>query len=248
MYDFNGQRILVTGSTRGIGRAIAYRLGSLGARVGIHGRAAKTVEPACRELAADGMDVIPVPGDLSQPAVAEDVVSTFVHETGGLDALVNNAGGGKAAAFRAMSPQRWRATQAANTEAVVAASREAYGIMRRQGHGGIVNVASLAAHGPGKWMGADYAASKAAVVSVTRSLAFEAARFGIRVNAVSPGLVSTDMTAVLSDEMKEGLGIPLGRLGKPDEVAAVVVFLLSEDVAYVSGQVLHVDGGLWMRG
>jgi 3-oxoacyl-[acyl-carrier protein] reductase len=248
MHDFNGQRILVTGSTRGIGRAIARRLGTVGARVGIHGRSAESVEPACRALGAGGVDAIPTPGDFSNPEAAADVVAAFVAQAGGIDALVNNAGGGKAAAFRAMSPERWRATQAANLEAAVVACRTAYNPMRRQGHGTIVNMASLAAHGPGKWMGADYAASKAGVISVTQSLAFEAARYGIRVNAVSPGLIDTDMTAVLSEEMKAGLGIPLGRLGRAEEVANVVAFLLSDDAAYITGQVLHVDGGLWTRG
>lgn len=120
--------------------------------------------------------------------------------------------------------------------------------MRQQKSGAIVNVASLAAHGPGRWMGADYAASKAGLVSLTYSLALEAARLGIRVNAVSPGMIETDMTAHLTAELRTNVGIPLQRFGKPEEVAQVVAFLLGDASAYMTGQVVHVDGGLWMRG
>jgi 3-oxoacyl-[acyl-carrier protein] reductase len=97
-------------------------------------------------------------------------------------------------------------------------------------------------------MGADYAATKAGLVSLTQSLALEAARFGIRCNAVSPGFIETDMTADLPEENRKALGIPLRRLGQPSEIAAVVAFLMSEESSYMTGQVLHVDGGLWMNG
>lgn len=247
MSTFKDKAILVTGSTRGIGRAVAAMLASSGAIVGVHGRDHAKVETARAELAAGtGARIIAVPGDLSDPAVAAIVVSTFAREAGRLDGLVNNAGGGKAVAFRGMKLQEWRTTFSINLEAAMMASKEAYEIMRKQGGGAIVNVASLAAHGPGKWMGADYAASKAGLVSMTKSLAFEAARFGIRVNAVSPGMVATDMTAALTDEMKRGLGIPLGRLADPREVASAVLFLLSEESSYITGEVLHVNGGLLM--
>ena len=119
--------------------------------------------------------------------------------------------------------------------------------MRKQKSGGIVNMASISAHGPGKWMGADYAASRAALVSMTQSLALEAARFGVRCTAVSPGFIETDMTADLPDATRDGLSIPLKRMGTPAEVAAVVAFLLGPDAAYMTGQVLHVGGGLWMH-
>jgi 3-oxoacyl-[acyl-carrier protein] reductase len=238
--------ILVTGSTRGIGRAIATRLLEEGAVVGIHGRDAATAESVAREL--PGERTIPIAADLSDPDAAGELVRRFIESAGRIDGLVNNAGGGRAVAFRGITGEAWRQTFQVNVDSAVAATQAAYTPMRKQKAGAIVNIASLAAHGPGKWMGADYAASKAALVSLTQSLALEAARFGIRCNALSPGFVETDMTAEMPDDARAGLGIPLGRLARPEEVAAVTAFLLSDESSYMTGQVLHVDGGLWMSG
>jgi 3-oxoacyl-[acyl-carrier protein] reductase len=246
MGNFKDKAFLVTGSTRGIGRAIAGMLSAQGAIVGIHGRDAARVAAVCAELSKNGSTTIPAPCDLSDPATAPEMVRSFHKTAGKLDGLVNNAGGGKALAFRGLTLDSWRMTFKLNLEAAMLATREAYEIMRKQGCGSIVNIASLAAHGAGKWMGADYAASKAGLVSMTRSLAFEAGRYGIRVNAVSPGMVNTDMTAPLTDDMKKGLGIPMGRLADPGEIASAVLFLLSDDASYITGDVLHVNGGLAM--
>jgi 3-oxoacyl-[acyl-carrier protein] reductase len=246
MNDLSDKKILVTGSTRGIGLAVAAALAEQGAVVGIHGRDIAKAQAAADSLQGSTGRLIALAADFSDPAEASAVVKRFVEAAGGLDGLVNNAGGGKAAAFRGMKLDSWRATFRSNLEAAMEACREAYVIMRGGRCGSIVNMASISAHGPGKWMGADYAASKAGLVSMTKSLAFEAARLGIRVNAVSPGIVETDMTAALSEEMKKGLNIPLGRTARPEEIASVVRFLLSDESSYITGQVLHVNGGLYM--
>ena len=245
MFDFSSRCVLVTGSTRGIGRAIARRLLAAGATVGIHGRDEARCASAAADLQAEaGGTAIPLHADLDDPAGAGRLVERFRGLAGRLDGLVNNAGGGRAVAFRGMTLERWRATFAVNLEAAMTASRQAYLIMREQRAGAIVNIASISAHGPGKWMGADYAASKAGLVSLTRSLAFEAGRLGVRVNAVSPGVIETDMTGSLTDAMRKGLGVPMGRLGRPEEVAGAAAFLLSDLAAYITGEVLHVNGGL----
>jgi 3-oxoacyl-[acyl-carrier protein] reductase len=243
MYDLADKAVLVTGSTRGIGNAIARLLASHDAAVGVHGRDENTVGAVCRDI---GPRAVPVVADLSDPENGAKLIEHFHAAAGRIDGLVNNAGSGRALAFRAMTVDTWEQTFRVNLEAAMMAARAAYEIMRKQGHGNIVNVASLAAHGPGKWMGADYAASKAGLVSLTRSLAFEAARHGIRVNAVSPGMVETDMTASRPEKNRKALNIPLDRLGTPEEIAHAVAFFLSEASGYITGQVLHVNGGLLM--
>ncbi len=239
-----GKHILVTGSTRGIGRAIAESLVAQGAVVGINGRSSDAVSDVCKSIGSD--KTIPLPLDLGEVDAGAELVRLFVAQVPSMDGLVNNAGTGQAAPFRAMTSEKWQKTFRLNLESAMTASREAYNAMRKAKAGVIVNISSISGHGPGKWMGADYAASKAGIVSLTKSLAFEAGRFGIRVNAVSPGFVETDMTSALTADMKEALPIPMKRFGKPDEIASAVLWLLSDDSAYITGQVLHVDGGLYM--
>lgn len=247
MQDLKDKVVLVTGSTRGIGRAVAEALVAQGARLSLHGRSPERTA-AVREELGNGERIQALAADLTVPDWGGRLVEQVIQRFGRIDGLVNNAGGGKAASFRALELEEWRRTQAVNVESALMASQAAYNAMRQHRTGSIVNISSIAAHGPGKWMGADYAASKAALVSLTKSLAFEAARFGIRCNAVSPGFVETDMTAPLTAERQQGLGIPLGRMAKPAEIAQTVLFLLSDASSYITGQVVHVDGGLWMGG
>jgi 3-oxoacyl-[acyl-carrier protein] reductase len=244
--DLKNKNILVTGSTRGIGRGIAETLLAAGATVGIHGRDPQQVDQICQEIDPNRRQTIPLSADLGQDKAPNDLVASFVAKIERLDGVVNNAGGGKAIAFRGVTNEKWRNTFKINLDAAMQICQSAFNIMRKQKSGCIVNITSMAAHGPGKWMGADYAASKAALVSLTKSLAFEAARLGIRVNAVSPGMVETDMTEFLPEKMRNGLNIPMQRFATPAEIGKPTAFLLSETSNYITGQVLHVDGGLWM--
>ncbi len=241
-----GQVALVTGASRGIGAAIAQELARLGmqvvgtatteegaARIG----AALAAHPGCRGAALDVNDA----------AAAEALLDGIVKAQGGLHVLVNNAGITRDMLAMRLKDDDWDAVLDTNLKAVFRLCRAAMRPMMKQRYGRIVNVTSVvgASGNPGQ---ANYAAAKAGVAGMSRALARELGSRGITVNCVAPGFIATDMTAALSDEQKNALAaqIPLGRLGQPDDVAHAVAFLASPAAGYVTGQELHVNGGMYM--
>ena len=247
----SGKRALVTGSTTGIGAACARRLAAAGALVMVSGRHAARGAAVVREISAAGGRAQFAAADLREAGSAERLAETTLERLGGLDILVNNAGILYTANALVTSDAQWAETFAVNVHALFALSRAAVRHMRRVGGGAIVNIASeWGLNGEPNHVA--YCASKGAVVQITRCMALDHAREGIRVNAVCPGEIHTqmvdDILAKRGGDLNENLkalaaGIPMRRLADPDEVARCVEFLASDLASYVTGVNLPVDGG-----
>jgi len=243
--NLKGQIALVTGASRGIGAAIAQELALRGATVV---GTATTDEGAARvtqALQAQGGRGVRL--DVNDAAAAEAVVDGIVKQHGGLQVLVNNAGITRDMLAMRLKDEDWDAVVDTNLKAVFRMSRAVMRTMMKQRYGRIVNITSVvgASGNPGQ---ANYAAAKAGVAGMTRALARELGSRGITVNCVAPGFIETDMTAALPEEQHKALlgQIPLGQLGKPADVAHAVAFLASPQAGYVTGQELHVNGGMYM--
>ena len=242
--ELAGRVALVTGAARGIGRAIAIELAGAGANLLI--TSAASAEPGARLSAELGSERCRyVQADLRDPAAAEHLVDSALQLWGRLDILVNNAAVSVSKLLVSSSDAELADVMEVNLAAAFRLMRAAARPMLLHHSGAIVNVSSLAAQRAGRGQGL-YAASKAALEALTRAAAVELGRKGIRVNAVAPGFVRTDLTAALLDQVGAALErrVPLGRLGTPAEIAAVVAFLVSDRAAYIHGAVVPVDGGL----
>ena len=237
---------IVTGASRGIGRAVAKRLAEAGAAVVAAARG-DHADGVAADIRAAGGRAVGVGVDVTEPRLVEAMVRTALDEYGRIDVLVNNAGIVRDRLALRMTPADWDAVVATNLTAAFACARAVLRPMIRQRGGRIINVGSVVGR-MGNAGQANYAASKAGLEGFSRSLAREVASRGVTVNVVAPGMIDTDMTAGLDESAQAALlaQIPMGRLGTTDDVAGAVCFLASDEAAYVTGHVLAVNGGMYM--
>lgn len=244
----DGKVALITGASRGIGRAVAIKLAGAGARVIVNYAgnlaAAQEVEQTIR---AAGGEAVIMQGDVADAAVVEAMVKQITDNFGRIDILVNNAGITRDTLLMRMKEEDWDAVINTNLKGVFHCTKAVSRVMMKQKSGKIINMSSVVGV-TGNAGQANYAAAKAGVIGFTKSMAKELASRGITVNAVAPGFIATDMTAVLSEQVKTDLiaRIPLGRLGTTEDISAAVLFLVSEAANYITGQTLNVDGGMVM--
>ncbi|MDI3336004.1 3-oxoacyl-ACP reductase FabG [Defluviimonas aestuarii] len=244
MFDLTGKTALVTGASGGIGGAVAKALHGAGATVGLSG----TREAPLQELAAELGDRAHVlPCNLSDAEAVEALPKQAIEAMGGLDILVNNAGITRDNLFMRMSDEDWQSVLDVNLTSTFRLCRGVMRPMMKVRWGRIVNITSVVATAGNPGQG-NYCAAKAGVTGMSKALAQEVASRGITVNCVAPGFIATAMTDKLNDEQKARIsaGIPAGRMGTPEEIAAAVLFLASAEAAYVTGATLHVNGGMDM--
>ena len=244
MYDLNDKSALVTGASGGIGSAIARKLHAAGAKVALSGTRQEPLERLAEEL---GERAYILPCNLSDMAAVEVLPKQAIQTLGSLDILVNNAGITRDNLFMRMSDEEWQSVIDVNLTATMKLCKGALRGMMKSRWGRIINISSIvgATGNPGQ---GNYAASKAGMVGMSKSLAYEVASRGITVNVVAPGFIATAMTDKLADDRKEAIlaQIPAGRMGAAEDIASAVAFLASDGSGYVTGSTLHVNGGMAM--
>ena len=242
--ELSNKNVFVTGSTRGIGLAIAHKFASLGANVVLNGRSAIS-EELLAQLADYGVKVVGISGDVSDNADAKRMVDKAVEALGSVDILINNAGITKDGMALRMSEEDFDAVLKINLTGTFNMTQAVLKPMTKAREGAIINLSSVVGL-IGNAGQANYAASKAGVIGFSKSIAREVAARNVRVNVIAPGFIESDMTAVLSDKIKDAMmgQIPMKRFGQAEEVAEVAVFLAKQE--YMTGQVLSIDGGLAM--
>ncbi|MEZ5767858.1 MAG: 3-oxoacyl-[acyl-carrier-protein] reductase [Paracoccaceae bacterium] len=244
MFDLTGKSALVTGASGGIGGAIARALHGAGATVALSGTRQEPLDALAAEL-GDRAHVLPC--NLSDPAAVDALPKQAIEAMGSVDILVNNAGITRDQVFMRMSDDDWQSVLDVNLTATMRLCRGVMRPMMKARWGRIVNISSIvgATGNPGQ---ANYAASKAGMVGMTKSIAYEVASRGITANCIAPGFIATAMTDKLTDEQKAKIDaqIPAARMGTPEEIAAAALYLASPEAAYVTGTTLHVNGGMAM--
>jgi 3-oxoacyl-[acyl-carrier protein] reductase len=247
MTDFQDQVALVTGAARGIGRHLAEDLASRGAQLVLCDLIPDQLEQVAERIRTAGAEAVSIPMDVSQADQVKAGVKRALGTFGKITILINNAGITKDGLFLRMKEDAWRAVMDINLDGVYRVTRQILPSMVRNRYGRIVNIASVVAlmGNPGQ---ANYVASKAGLIGLTKALALEVASRGITVNAVAPGFISTQMTAGLSEEVQAKMvgSIPLGRIGTVEDVASGIRFLASKEAGYVTGHVLNINGGMYM--
>ena len=245
--SLQGSVALVTGASRGIGRAVAQALAAEGATVVVnYARSGTAAEELVSQIAADGGSAIALQADVSKADEVEKLISSVLETFGRIDILVNNAGITRDTLLLRMKPEDWQAVIDLNLTGVFLCTRAVAKTMLKQRAGRIINIASVAGQmgNPGQ---ANYSAAKAGVIGFTKTVAKEMAPRGVTVNAVAPGFIETDMTSELPNTDDILKFIPLGRFGKPEDIAGMVRFLAADPAAaYITGQVFNVDGGMVM--
>jgi 3-oxoacyl-[acyl-carrier protein] reductase len=244
MFDLTGKTALITGASGGIGGAIATALHGAGATVALSGTREAPLQELCAAL---GSRAHVLACNLSDPAAVDALPKQAVEVMGGVDILVNNAGITRDQIFMRMSDDEWQSVIDVNLTATMRLCRGVMRPMMKARWGRIINISSIvgATGNPGQ---VNYAASKAGMVGLTKSIAYEVASRGITANAVAPGFIATAMTDKLSDDQKAAINgkIPAARMGTPEEIAAAVLYLASPEAGYVTGTTLHVNGGMAM--
>lgn len=244
MFDLTGKKALVTGATGGLGGAIARTLHGLGASVALSGTRVEALEALAAEL---GERAVIAPCNLSDRDSVEALVPAAEEKLGGLDILVNNAGVTRDNLFMRLKDEDWDNVIAVNLTAAFRLSRAAVKNMMRRRYGRIVSIGSVVGVTGNAGQG-NYAASKAGLIGMSKALAAEVASRNITVNVVAPGFIESPMTQALNEKQRESIlaDVPMGRLGAGDDVAAAVAYLASSEAGYVTGQTLHVNGGMAM--
>ena len=246
--SMDGRVAVVTGGARGIGRAITEKLASLGANVVIADMLVELAESTAAEISQlSGRKIIPTQVNVTESKSAGEMIERTLAEFGRVDILVNNAGITRDTLILRMEESDWDAVLAVNLKGAFNCSKAVIRQMMKQRYGRIVNISSVSGQA-GQAGQTNYSASKAGLIGFTKALAREVASRQITVNAVAPGFIPTSLTNDLTDELKKSIlgATPIGRMGKPEEIASAVAFLASEEAAYITGQVLAVDGGMAM--